>query len=218
MSDSTPYPITLPDGSKWKHTVYLKDVIDHPNIEVDEYTYYNDFRSSITDYAKEVAPYLHPHAPEKLTIGKFVQIAHGVQFITSSANHSLTGLTTYPFFIFDDWKENCTLPDLTNKGDTVIGHDTWIGHKSTIMPGVKVGTGVIIGSCSVVTKDLPDYCIAAGNPAKVIKMRFNSETIQALTNIQWWNWPIEVIRQHIETITAADIKALLKIHSKIMNN
>ena len=96
------YPVTMPNGGQWPHTIFLKNVIDHPNIEIGDYTYYNDFRHNITNFRQLLAPYMHEHAPEKLIIGKFTQIAHGVQFITSSANHQMDGASCYPFFVFGE--------------------------------------------------------------------------------------------------------------------
>ena len=212
MKQNSPYPITLPNGDKWKHTVYLKDVIDHPNIKVGEHTYYNDFRSDIDDYAKIIAPYLHPHVPENLVIGKFVQIAHGIQFITSSANHAMAGFSTYPFFVFDTWKDQAPPPKLSNKGDTVIGNDCWLGHNVTTMPGITIGNGVIVGSNTTVTKDVPDYAIVAGNPGKIIKMRFNPDEIKILNHIKWRDWPEKVIQENISAITSSDIDQLEAIY------
>ncbi len=116
-------------------------MIDHPNIQIGEYTYYNDFRDDIKDYAKLLAPYTHPNVTEKLIIGKFVQIAHGIQFITSSANHQMDGFSSYPFAVFGQRWSKLYIPNFPKKGDTVIGNDCWLGHESIIMPGVKIGDG-----------------------------------------------------------------------------
>jgi phosphonate metabolism protein (transferase hexapeptide repeat family) len=81
---------------------------------------------------------------------------------------------------------------------TTIGHDTWIGHGAVIKPGIHVGHGSVIGSSSVVTKDVPDYAIVVGNPAKVIRYRFNPDQIQKLLSIQWWHWSYETIKKNQE--------------------
>lgn len=200
------HPIKTKDGEVWPHAVFLKAVIAHPNIEVGDYTYYNDF-DLVDDYAKRIAPYLHPGCPEKLKIGKFVQIAHGTRFITSSANHQMDGVATYPFAIFGGYFANYQ-PNFPQKGDTVIGHDVWLGHDSVIMPGVSVGSGSIIATRAVVTKDVPPYCVVAGNPGKVIKSRFTDDEITRLLSIAWWDWPIEKITANIQRITNGDIAAL----------
>lgn len=163
------YPVTMQNGQVWPHTVFLKNLIDHPNIEIGEYTYYNDFGEP-KDFARTIAPYLHNFAPERLIIGKYVQIAHGCQFITSSANHQMNGFSTYPFAVFGGGWKSYT-PDFPNKGDTIVGDDVWLGHKAMTMPGVKIGSGTIVGAGSIVTRDTPEYSIVSGNPAKVIRMR-----------------------------------------------
>lgn len=207
------YPIKQSNGEVWPHTMFLNACIDQENISIGDYSYYNDFRLNLSDIRQTLAPYMHPFAPEKLIIGKFVQIAHGVQIITSSANHQMDGFSTYPFSVFGEPWSSAYETNWPNKRDTIIGHDVWIGHQALIMPGVTIGSGAIIGSGSVVTKDVAPYSIVAGNPAKQIRMRFNETVIEALLNIQWWNWPIEHISQNLKHITSADIQALKAAHS-----
>ena len=202
------YPVSFPDGSAWPHTIFLKNFIDHSNIQIGDYTYYNDFRLPVDDVRQILVPYMHAGAPEKLIIGKFVQIAHGVQFITSSANHQMNGFSTYPFAVFGEPWSSSYQAQWPNKGDTIVGNDVWIGHEVLIMPAVSIGDGAIIASRSVVTKDIPPYSIVAGNPAKIIRTRFDEKIISQLLKIKWWDWPIEKINQHIHLIVAADIDAL----------
>lgn len=206
------FPLSLPDGSTWPHTIFLKNFIDHPNIEVGDYTYFNDFRLPVDDVRKLLAPYLHVGVPEKLIIGKFVQIAHGVQIITSSANHQMDGFSTYPFAIFGEPWASSYSPKWPNKGDTMIGNDVWLGHESLIMPAVSIGDGSIIAARSVITKNVPPYSIVAGNPAKIIRARFDEERIAKLLEIKWWDWPIEKITKNIRTIVDSDIDALIKLN------
>lgn len=208
-------PVKLPDGNAWPHTVFLKNAINHPNIEIGDYTYFNDFRLPVDDIRQLLVPYMHEGVPEKLIIGKFVQIAHGVQFITSSANHQMDGFSTYPFAVFGEPWVSSYEAKWPNKGDTIIGNDVWIGHEALIMPAVSIGDGSIIASRSVVTKDVPPYTIVAGNPAKVIRKRFDDETILSLLKIKWWDWPVEVINKNIATIIAADLDALKKVKAHI---
>ena len=211
ISTTEKYPVKLPDGTDWPHTIFLKNFIDHPNIQIGDYTYFNDFRLPVKDVRQLLVPYLHPAAPEKLIIGKFVQIAHGVQIITSSANHQMDGFSAYPFAIFGEPWSSSYQAKWPNKGDTIIGNDVWIGHQALIMPAVKIGDGAIIASRSVVTKDVPPYSIVAGNPAKVIRKRFDDNTVASLLEIKWWNWPVDKITQNIDAIVAADIDALKRI-------
>lgn len=129
----------------------------------------------------------------------------------NGANHQLSGFSTYPFYIFGGGWEKVTPKDeeLPFKGDTVVGNDVWIGYESVIMPGVTIGDGAVIAAKSVVTKDVPPYTIFGGNPAQVIKQRFDDDIIEKLLEIAWWNWDIKKISANLEKITAADIKALL---------
>jgi virginiamycin A acetyltransferase len=207
------HPIVMRSGERWLHTIFLKNVINHSNIRIGDYSYYNDFNSqNISDFREKLFPYMHEFAPEKVEIGKFVQIAHGVQIITNSANHQFDGFSSYPFNVFGEAWASQYQPNYFNKGDNIIGHDVWIGHEAIIMPGVKIGSGAIIGSRSVVAKDIPDYAIAAGNPAKIIKMRFDDETIEQLIKIAWWDWDIEKITNNIQHIVGGDISKLISHH------
>lgn len=215
INSNEKYPVKMHDGSDWPHTIFLKNFIDHPNIQIGEYTYFNDFRLPVENVRQLLVPYMHQGAPEKLMIGKFVQIAHGVQIITSSANHQMDGFSTYPFAVFGEpWSSSYEVK-WPNKGDTMIGNDVWVGHEALIMPAISIGDGAIIASRSVVTKDIDPYTIVAGNPAKVIRKRFDEEIILSLLEIKWWDWPIEVINKNIATIVAPDINALKKIKCNI---
>jgi virginiamycin A acetyltransferase len=205
------HPITQSSGDVWPHTMFLKSCIEQNNITIGEYSYYNDFNTQLADVRQTLMPYMHPSAPEHVTIGKFVQIAHGVQIITSSANHSMDGFSTYPFAVFGEPWSNAYEPVWPNKGNTTLGDDVWIGHQALIMPAVTIGSGAIIGAGSVVTKDVEPYTIVAGNPAKPIRKRFDDDTIHALLSIQWWNWPIEKITSNLRHITACDLEQLKQV-------
>ncbi len=187
---------------------FIKNTLNNPNIEVGDYTYYDDPEDS-ENFERNVL-YHFPFIGDKLIIGKFCALARGVKFIMNGANHKLSGLSTYPFQIFANGWER-VMPqagDLPYKGDTVVGHDVWIGYDSLIMPGVHIGNGAIISSRSVVVSDVPAYTVVGGNPAKPIKTRFDAQTIERLQSIAWWNWPIEQITAHLECIVGGDIKAL----------
>ena len=203
----TRYPITLPDGTTHEATVFLNAVIDHPNIEIGDYTYMSDFRGA-GEWAARLAPYLFPGSPERLVIGRFCQLAHGVTFVTASANHRYDGISTYPFPIFDPK----TLPTYSGthpaSPDTIVGHDCWIGMEATILPGARLGSGVIVGAKAVVHGRVPDYCIVAGNPARVVRSRFPKETVARLLDVAWWSWDIDRIVANQGAIMAADLDAL----------
>lgn len=200
-------PLILPGGNRDAATVFLNQVIDHPNITIGDYTYAND-AGMPDDYANCLAPYLFPGAPEHLKIGKFCQIAQGVQLITATANHPMDGISTYPFAIFDPPRFMTYRSSLPRGKDTIIGNDCWIGRQATLLPGASLGNGVIVGAQAVVHGSVPDYAIVAGNPAKIIRMRFCDEEIATLNRICWWDWDIERIEAAIETIEGADIAKL----------
>jgi len=199
------HPIKAPDGTVIRNTVYLRNVIDHPRIEVGDYSYASDF-SSPDDWAATLAPHLFAFSREKLVIGRFVQIAHGVRFITSSANHPMDGFTTYPFRVFD-LAATGGYVDLPFK-DTLIGHDVWLGHGALVMPGVTIGSGAIVAAGAVVTRDVEPYTIVGGNPAAPIRKRFGDDVISALLDIAWWDWDPERIERNIAALESADLVAL----------
>lgn len=199
------HPISLPDGTVLPAAIYLKNVIAHPRITVGDYSYASRFDVP-DDWACTLAPYLFPISKEKLAIGRFCQFAHGACFITSSANHPMTGFSTYPFRVFKP-ETMIAYIDLPHR-DTTVGHDVWIGHGATIMPGVTLGSGAIIAAGSVVTRDVAPYTIVRGNPAQPIRQRFDDSTIADLLAIAWWDWPIDTIETHLAAIEGADIAAL----------
>lgn len=201
------HPLVLPDGTALPTMVHLGQVIDHPNIRIGDFTYANDFDPP-GDWAARLAPYLYPGAPERLEIGRFCQIAHGVRFITASANHAMDGLTTFPFPVFDPEAIDVYKAGFTGLPDTVIGHDVWIGHGALILPGVRIGSGAIIGAGAVVTRDVPPYSIVAGNPARLIRPRFEARIADRLLALAWWDWPLDCIKAAIPALLAPDIAAL----------
>lgn len=209
------HPMVMPDGAVIKTVVHLNRVIDHPRIEIGDFTYSGQL-TELDDYAGVLAPFLFPLSPERLLIGRFCQIAHGVRFITSSANHDMRGFSTYPFgnFTMDGDTTPAEVQALFDaaggKGDTVIGNDVWIGMEAIVMPGVTVGDGAIIGARAVVASDVPPYTVVAGNPARPVKRRFDEPTTRALLAVRWWDWPVEKIEASIDAITGADIDALTR--------
>ncbi|HWU64390.1 MAG TPA: CatB-related O-acetyltransferase [Ensifer sp.] len=198
------HPITLPDGTVYRDTVYLKNVIDHPRMEIGEYSYFTH-SGPVEDTAYILAPFLGHEVRERLVIGKFVQIARGTYFITSSANHPMNGFTTYPFLIFKP--ETFGYKDLPVK-DTVVGHDVWIGQNAAIMPGVKIGAGAIVAAAAVVTRDVPPYAVVGGNPASIIRMRYPEHVITELLEIAWWDWPLDKIEANLAALSSGDLAAL----------
>ena len=200
------HPITLPDGTLHDGTVYLKSVIDHPRMEIGEYTYASDFDPPEPGgWAARLAPYLFDFAADRLVLGKFCQIAHGVRFIGASANHATRGITTFPFAVLDPETMLGYQPD---RRDIEVGHDVWLGYGAMVMPGTRIGNGVIVGAGSVVRGDVPDYTVVAGNPAHVVRRRFTDDEIATLNRIAWWDWPAERIAAARATLEAGDVAAL----------
>lgn len=179
-------------------TIYLNTIINNPNIIVGDYTIYNDFVNDPNNVL-----YHYPINQDRLIIGKFCSIACGAKFLFNSANHTLKSLSNYTFpLFFEEWglnKKNVTSA-WDNKGDIIIDNDVWIGYEAVIMAGVHIGDGAVIAARAVVTKDVPPYTIVGGTPARKIRMRFEAETIAKLQQIQWWNWPVEKIRQSLPSI------------------
>lgn len=203
------YPVTLPDGSEHAGTVFLSRVIDHPAFEVGDYTYASDFDPP-RDWAARLAPYLFATSAERLRIGRFCQIAHGVRFITSSANHATDGLSTFPFPVFDPLQMSSYQPD---RRDTIIGHDVWLGYGALILPRARIGNGVIIGAGSVVRGQIPDYTIVTGSPGQVVRNRFSPQDTKRLQHLEWWHWPADLIARAEPALRADDIEALEKLAS-----
>ncbi|MFT7595930.1 MAG: virginiamycin A acetyltransferase [Paracoccaceae bacterium] len=198
------YPVTLPDRSEHAGTVFLSQAIDHPDFQVGDYTYASDFDPS-DNSAQHLAPYLFPGSAERLAIGKFCQIAHGVRFITSSADHAMDGLTNYPFPIFDPEKMTSYQPDTR---DTIIGHDVWLGYGALVLPGAQIGNGVIVGAGAVVRGQIPDYSIVTGNPTQVTRPPFAQSDITRLQQLEWWHWPQSNITTALPALLSGDIAAL----------
>ncbi len=208
------HPLTLPDGTIYTNTVWLRTVIDHPNITVGEYSYYNDFEP-VTDYAARIAPNLHPGAPERLVIGKFCQFAHGTRFITSSADHPKRWFTTYPFAVFNHEVMELFAPEFSKGRDTVIGNDVWIGTDAMILPGVTLGDGVIVGARAVVARDVPSWSVVAGNPARVVRRRFPDAVCDLLDRLAWWDLTIGEIREILPVLASADVAALEDVVARL---
>lgn len=196
-SPNTAYPLF----SGLQRTGFLKNFIKNPNIIVGDYTYYDDNNGDIENFERNVL-YHFDFLGDKLIIGKFCQIASDVKFLMNGMFHLKDSITTFPFTIFSNelMKKLHSKLKFPYKGDTVIGNDVWIGYNVTFMPGVKVGNGAVIGTNSLITKDVPPYTIVGGSPAKIIKQRFSDEQIILLQKICWWDWDIEKIIENIEIL------------------
>ncbi|WKN29820.1 CatB-related O-acetyltransferase [Porifericola rhodea] len=187
---------------------FLKNIIKNPNIIVGDYTYYDDFED-VHNFEKNVR-YHFDFVGDKLIIGKFCMIASDVSFIMNGANHLSQSVSSYPFAIFGHgWEQAMEGKTYPTKGDTIIGNDVWIGYKACIMPGVTIGDGAIIAANATVTKDVPPYAIVGGNPAEVIRKRFNEEQVAKLLKLKWWDWEAEKITAKLPLLTGNNIDLLL---------
>ena len=182
---------------------YVKPTVTRPNIVVGDFTYYagEDFESRVTHH--------YDFCGDRLIIGKFCQIAAGVEFVMNGANHQMNAATTFPFYVFEGWDEDAPpLSHLPIKGDTVIGNDVWIGENAVILPGVHIGDGAIIGRNSVVGSDVAPYTVVVGDPARKIRRRFDEELTALLLELRWWDKSVEEINTLIPILTDPDLAAL----------
>ncbi len=188
--------------------VYVKPTLKNKNIVVGDFTYFSD-----TDFESHVTHHYDFYS-DKLIIGKFCQIAKGVEFIMNGANHPMNAVSTFPFYIFEGWEQPIPpLEKMPLKGDTVVGNDVWIGQNATILPGVHIGDGAVVGANSVVGGNIEPYCIVAGNPATIIRKRFDDELIGIMLKLQWWDLPIGEINKLIPILSDSnldEVKAQLK--------
>lgn len=168
--------------------VQLKPLVTSELIEAGEYSYYDDPEHATEFETRNV---LYHYGPERLVIGRFCALGTGVRFIMNGSNHRMDGPSTFPFpTLGGSWSDHFDLlTGLPNRGDTVIGNDVWIGYEAVIMPGVRIGHGAIISSRSVVVSDVPDYGIVGGNPARLIRTRYEEEDVARLLAVAWWDWP-----------------------------
>jgi virginiamycin A acetyltransferase len=194
----------MPDQPR---VVLLKPLVTSPLIEVGEYSYYDDPDDPTAFETRNV---LYHYGPEKLVIGRFCALAEGVRFLMNGANHRMDGPSTFPFPIMGaPWAAHFDLiTGLSGRGDTVVGHDVWLGYQALVMSGVHIGNGAIIASGSVVVDDVPDYAIVGGNPARLIRHRYPEDDIARLNRLAWWDWPFDHITRHVRTIMSGTVDDL----------
>jgi acetyltransferase-like isoleucine patch superfamily enzyme len=144
----------------------------------------------------------------KLEIGKFCSLAAGIQFVFWG-KHSMVDISTYPFNILPDWPPvQCT--EVLGE-DIYVGNDVWIANNALIMQGAYIGDGAVIGAHSVVKTKVEPYTVVAGNPAQVIRHRFEPLQIIKLMEMKWWDWDIETIKKHLHLISSPKIDELYDI-------
>ena len=189
--------------------IALSEQVTHPNIDVGRYSYYSGYYHGhrFDDCARYLLP--GPDA-DRLVIGSFCSIGTGASFVMAgNQGHRHDWISTFPFFFLPDepafaGARNGYRP----AGDTVIGHDVWIGAEAMIMPGIRVGHGALIGARAVVTRDVEPYAVVAGNPARVIRMRFGEAERAMLLEMRWWDWTDHQLRDAMALLTDGDVVAL----------
>lgn len=206
MQGNGPDPRTRYPIAGQSSMVFLRNTVSNPQIEVGDYTYYHDFADPL-GFERNVH-YLFPFEDDRLVIGRFCAIAARTSFLMNGANHGLDGPGTYPFGIFGEGWEGAMPERWPSKGDLVVGHDVWIGFGATLLAGVTVGHGAVIGAMSVVASDVPPYAIVAGNPARVVRHRQSPAAIEILLRLAWWDWPIARVTEHVELIAGGDAASL----------
>lgn len=200
LNENLPSPEKIFPKSGVDFMTNVKPTIKNPNIVVGDFTYFSD-----VDFEKHVTHH-YDFLGDKLIIGKFCQIAAGVEFVMNGANHLMNAVSTFPFYMMDGWEAKPpAFSDLPIKGDTVVGNDVWIGQNATILPGVHIGDGAIVGCNSVVASDVPAYTIVAGNPARPIRKRFDDELIALLEKFCWWNKSVEEIKALVPLLMCGDL-------------
>lgn len=196
-----PNPDTIYPIKGYEQEIYVKPTITNPNIIVGDFTYIADsqFENHITHH--------YEWNGDKLIIGKFCQIAAGVEFVMNGANHQMNAVSTFPFYTLEGWNmKPPAMEDMPIKGDTVIGNDVWIGQNAVILPGARIGDGAIIGANSVVGSEVSPYTIVAGNPARQLRKRFDDELICMLLELKWWDKSIKEIDGLIPVLTSGDLE------------
>lgn len=185
------------------NVVHVQPTIRNPKIIVGDFTYFSD-----PDFEQHVTHH-YDFSTDRLIIGKFCQLGQGIEFVMNSANHQMNAVSTFPFFIFPDWEQKPPTPDnFPYKGDTIVGNDVWIGQNVTILPGIHIGDGAIIGLNSTVTRHVPPYTIVGGNPAREIRKRFDDELIQLLLEYRWWDLPVKEIKKIAPQLSNPDLDAV----------
>jgi virginiamycin A acetyltransferase len=208
---AAPDPTRLHPVAGQERVVFLRPLVTDPRIEVGEYTYYDDPDDATAFERRNV---LYGFGPERLVIGRFCAIGAGVRFLMPGANHADLGPSTFPFGIFGEpWAQRTM--DLVmaapSRGDTIVGHDVWLGYRALVLPGVRIGHGAVVAAASVVTAEVPAYAIVAGNPARVVRRRYAEEDSARLLRAAWWDWPIALVTEHARTIMAGTPAALEQI-------
>jgi virginiamycin A acetyltransferase len=208
-----PDPTVLHPVVGQPRVVFLRPLVQSANVEVGEYTYYDSYDDPL---AFERDAVLYAFGAERLIIGRFCAIASGVRFVMPGANHADRGPSTFPFGVFGPpWDATMDIVmSAPSRGDTIVGHDVWLGYSALVLPGVTIGHGAVVAAASVVARDVPPYAVVVGNPARVVRSRFSADDVERLLRAAWWDWPVELVTEHARTIMSGTPAELERIASE----
>jgi virginiamycin A acetyltransferase len=202
----TPDPTVVFPVPGIQSVTYVKPTVTNKHIIVGDFTYFSG-----VDFERHVTHFYPDFYHDKLIIGKFCQIAGGVEFVMNGANHQTDPISTFPFYIFEKWGETPPpLKAMPCKGDTVVGNDVWIGQNAVILPGARIGDGAVIGAESVVGSLVKPYTIVAGNPARLVRTRFSPLIVKLLLELRWWDLPVAEIQKLLPLLRGARDEADLE--------
>lgn len=189
--------------------ITLDKQVTNPNIVVGRYSYYSGYYHghSFDDCARFLLP---DEGSDRLIIGSFCSIGSGAAFIMAgNQGHRSDWISTFPFFWMPEVPAFAGAENgFRAAGDTVIGNDVWIGSEAVIMPGVTIGHGAVIGTRALVTRDVEPYAIVGGNPARMIRKRFDESGIGKLLEIEWWTWTEAQLHAAMPMLTSGNVDAI----------
>jgi acetyltransferase-like isoleucine patch superfamily enzyme len=177
-------------------------ISNNPNVEIGTGTYASG------------SPLIRTHHPNnRIIIGKFCSLAHDVT-IFAGGNHPMDFVTTHPLKLylgideFSGWTSDCGDGEVTTR----IGNDVWIGHGACVLSGAVIGDGAVIGAHAVVRGFVPPYAVVLGNPAQVVRYRFDPKAISGLLAVKWWDWPLDKIKVFAKDISSRNVQNFLAAH------
>ncbi|WP_174801103.1 type B chloramphenicol O-acetyltransferase [Martelella limonii] len=183
--------------------------VKNPNITVGRYSYYSGYYHGhgFDDCARFLPP---DEGLDRLVIGSFCSIGSGAAFIMAgNQGHRSDWISTFPFFWMSEVDSfSGARNGYEPAGDTIIGNDVWIGSEAIVMPGVTIGDGAVIGTRSLVTRNVEPYAIIGGNPARKIRDRFEAADIARLIEMAWWDWTDQQLKAAMPILTSGDVPAL----------
>lgn len=196
--------------------VFLRPLLlaRHPgirNVAIGAYSYYDDQDGGALRFFQRNLRYNFGFSGSRLVIGRYCALAHGCTIVMDDANHALAGPSSFPFAIFGGaWAAAMPIEEMPveRRGDTVIGNDVWLGYESLVLPGVTIGDGAVVAARSVVSRDVPPYSVVAGNPARVVRVRYDEPEVERLLRLAWWNWPVARVTAAVPLLVAGDVDGL----------